>query len=160
MGFKFRPLLYISVLFILIACKKEKPTPVTPLNQAPKPAQAAMLYISAFSEFPAEIEGCSCNFSNDSLDYSAQKFIYMNDFKQTSFLKVNGVLTKFTETSRKDVDSLNVISTYNNTDYEMIIKMEDKGKHGPESSIKTGTIKLTDKNGKTLEKAFYGECGC
>jgi hypothetical protein len=84
----------------------------------------------------------------------------MNDFAQTSFLKVNGVLTKFDQTDFKKIDSLNIIAKYKGDSYEMIIESKDGIQKGYETALKTGTIKLTDKNGKTIIKTFYGECGC
>jgi hypothetical protein len=42
----------------------------------------------------------------------------------------------------------------------MTIESKDGIQNGDETWLKTGTIKLTDKNGKTITKTFYGECGC
>jgi hypothetical protein len=118
------------------------------------------LTIDTFSTFPPEIDGCSCYFSNDSTEFKKREYIYMNDYAQTSFLKVNGVLTKFTQADFKEIDSLNIIAIYKSDSYEMTIESKDGIQNGDETWLKTGTIKLTDKNGKTITKTFYGECGC
>jgi hypothetical protein len=118
------------------------------------------LTIDTFSTFPPEIDGCSCYFSNDSTEFKKREYIYMNDYAQTSFLKVNGVLTKFTQTDFKEIDSLNIKAIYQSDSYEMTIESKDGIQNGDETWLKTGTIKLTDKNGKTITKTFYGECGC
>jgi hypothetical protein len=157
---KTKPHYYIIALLLVIACKQEAPAPVAPINTAPEPEAPSMLYISSFTDLPAEIDSCSSLFSNDSLDYSQQKYIYVDDYAKTSFLKVNGVLTKFIEVSHVDIDSLNFTATYKSDDYEMNINAKQIRKVDLESFTKTGTIKLSDKTGKTLEKTFYGECGC
>lgn len=84
----------------------------------------------------------------------------MNDYAQTSFLKINGVLTKFTQTDFKEIDSTLTIAKAKNDKYEMTIETKDGKQNGDETYLKTGTIKLTDKNGTTITKTFYGECGC
>jgi hypothetical protein len=116
--------------------------------------------IDTFSTFPPEIDGCSCYFSNDSTEFKKREYIYMNDFAQTSFLKINGVLTKFTQIEFKEIDSVNVKAKYKSNDYEMTIDSKDGMRNGDETWLKTGTIRLTNKKGETLTKTFYGECGC
>jgi hypothetical protein len=118
------------------------------------------LTIDTFSTFPPEIDGCSCYFSNDSTEFKKGEYVYMNDYAQISFLKINGVLTKFTQTDFKEIDSLNVKAKYQNDNYEMTIDVKDGIQNGDETWLKTGIIKLTDKKGKTVTKTFYGECGC
>jgi hypothetical protein len=118
------------------------------------------LIIDTFSTFPLEIDGCSCYFSNDSIEFKKGEYVYMNDYAQTSFLKINGVLTKFTQTDFKEIDSLRVKAKYKSDNYEITIDTKDGIQNGDETWLKTGTIKLTDKKGKTVTKTFYGECGC
>jgi len=118
------------------------------------------LTIDTFSTFPPEIDGCSCYFSNDSAEFKKGKYIYLNDYAQTSFLKINGVLTKFAQTDSKEIDSLKVKANYISDNYEMTIESKDGMRNGDETWLKTGTIKLTGKEGETITKTFYGECGC
>lgn len=118
------------------------------------------LTIDTFSTFPPEIDGCSCYFSNDSTEFKKGEYIYMNDYAQTSFLKINGVLTKFTQTDFKEVNKTTTVAKAKSEKYEMTIKVFDGIQNGDETWLKTGTIKLTNKSGKTITKTFYGECGC
>lgn len=37
-----------------------------------------------------------------------RQYIYMNNYGQTSFLTINGVITRFTQVEFKEIDSLNV----------------------------------------------------
>lgn len=118
------------------------------------------LTIDTFKTFPTEIDGCSCYFSNDSTEFKKGEYIYMNDFAEISFLKINGVLTKFKQTEFKEVDKTTRIAKAKSDKYEMSIEIHDGIQSGDETWLTTGTIKLTDKTGKTISKTFYGECGC
>jgi hypothetical protein len=118
------------------------------------------LTIDTFSTFPPEIDGCSCYFSNDSTEFNKNEYIYMNDFAQTSFLKINGVLTKFTETDFKKVGKTVTIAKAKSDKYEMAIEVIEGKQSGEETALKSGKIKLTGKNGETITRTFYGECGC
>jgi hypothetical protein len=116
--------------------------------------------IDTFSTFPPEIDGCSCYFSNDSSEFNKGKYIYINDYAQTSFLKINGVLTRFTQTYIKEIDSLSTIANYIGDIYNMTIELKDGIQNGDETWLKSGTINVTDISGNTITKTFYGECGC
>lgn len=127
---------------------------------ANKISNEPILTIDTISTFPPEIDGCSCYFSNDSLEFTKGKYVYMNDFAQTSFLKINGVLTKFTQTEFKEVNKKITVSKARSDKYEMTIEVINGNENGDETSLKSGKIILKDKNGNTITKAFYGECGC
>lgn len=118
------------------------------------------LTIDTFSTFPPEIDGCSCYFSNNSTEFKKDKYIYVNDFAQTSFLKINGVMTKFNQTFFTKVNKTTSIAKAKSNNYEISIEVIEGASNGDETSLITGTIKLKDRSGKTLTKTFYGECGC
>ncbi len=150
---KFLPtFLSLVTLTLLFACGQN--------NADKNVAQTNNIAIDTFSIFPAEIDGCSCYFSNDTTEFKKGKYIYMNDYAETSFLKINGVLIKFTQTDFKEIDSVNIIAKYKSDNYEITIESKDEMQNGDETWLKTGTITLTDKKGKTVTKTFYGECGC
>ncbi len=116
--------------------------------------------IETFSDFPPEIDGCSCYFSNDSTEFNKAEYFYVNNYEQLSFLKINGVLTKFTQTEHQEISETKSITKAKSDQYEMIIEVADSKQNGDETWLKTGTITLTDSNGKAITKVFYGECGC
>lgn len=146
-------------LTFLFACGQSNSCESEPMTDNIKLDDQA-LTIDPFSTFPPEIDGCSCYFSNDSTEFKDGQYIYMNDYAQTSFLKINGVLTKFTQTDFKEIDSLNVKAKYKSDNYQMTIELKNGIQNGDETWLKIGTIKLSDKKGKTIIKTFYGECGC
>jgi catabolite regulation protein CreA len=118
------------------------------------------LTIDTFSTFPPEIDGCSCYFSSDSKDFKKRVYIYMNDYAQISFLKINGILTKFTQTDFKNIDDNTTEAKAVSDDYELIIKVKHGEQSGDETRLQSGLIILTDKKGNKITKTFYGECGC
>ena len=162
--------LSMAILILLFACgqqnkpnKNAEQTDDIPRNDQESDnveTSSREITIDTFSAFPPEIDGCSCYFSNDSIEFKKRHYIYMNNYAETSFLKINGNLTKFTQTNFKQIHSLNTIARYKSDNYEMTIESKNGIQNGDETSLETGTIKLTDKNGKTIRKTFYGECGC
>ncbi len=150
--------LTVIMLTFLFACGQSNTNEKA--NNAVSNTDNRTLSIDTFSTFPPEIDGCSCYFSNDSTELQKHNYIYANDYAETSFLKINGVMIKFTQTDFKEIDSLNVKAKYKSDNYELTIESKDGIQNGDETRLKSGIIKLTDKKGKTLTKTFYGECGC
>jgi len=148
----------ISLIFLFACGQGNSIKNVGQTNNLTTPDQ--VLTIDTFSTFPPEIDGCSCYFSNNSTEFKKGEYIYINDFAEVSFLKINGILTKFTQTEFKNVDKTTTIAKAKSELYEITIEVKEGKQSGEETSLKSGTIKLTDKNGKTITKTFYGECGC
>ena len=116
--------------------------------------------IDTFSTFPNEIVGCSCLFSNDSTEFEQGKYIYMNDYAEISFMKINGILTKFTQTKFKQKDKNTTVEKFISDKYDLTIEVKRGKQNGYESRLQSGTIKLNDKKGNTITISFYGECCC
>ena len=147
------------MLIFLLGCVQNNSNENPQRSNDPQ-TENQILTIDTFSTFPAEIDGCSCYFSNDSSEFKKSHFIYMNDYAQICFVKLNGVLTKFVQIDFKENDSREINAKYKNDSYEIIIESTGAIQNGDETWLQTGTIKVTDKNGKTITKPFYGECGC
>lgn len=157
---KFLPILFMAIILTFLLACRQNSSKKSISQKGSLTTDNQGLTIDTFSTFPPEIDGCSCYFSNDSTEFKKGEYIYMNDLAQTSFLKINGVLTKFAQTDFKEIDSLNLVAKYKSENYEMTIEAKDGTQNGAETGLKTGTIKLTDKSGKSITKKFYGECGC
>ena len=69
----------------------ENKTATVPTNSNPP---AAAISIETFTEFPPEIDGCSCYFSANTSDFKAQKYIYADNYQDTGFMKINGAMVK------------------------------------------------------------------
>lgn len=154
-----KTLLNIVAITVLYSCGKNSSDKT--VNHADNSSiEDQVMTIDTFSTFPPEIDGCSCYFSNDSLEFNNGEYIYMNDYGETSFMKINGVLTKFTQTEFKVIDSLNIKAKYKSDNYEMTIESQNSIQNGDETWLKSGTINLTNDKGEIITKRFYGECGC
>lgn len=140
-------------------CRQVNTTKNSP-SVIPEDRPESVLKLNTFSTFPPEIEGCSCYFSNDSLEFKEGNYIYMNDYGTTSFLKINGVLTRFNQTDYKVGDDKIKYIEGNSEKYKFELEIIDVEKNGDETSLKKGTIILFDKKGNKIIKTFYGECGC
>lgn len=151
--------IFFVVVFVLFAfgCKQTTPGNTQATTTAP---MKEALSIDTFSTFPPEIDGCACYVSSDSSAFNKGVYIYMNDYGKISILKINGVLTKFTETDRKEIGEEKTIIKSKSEEYEMTVEMVNGKQNGDETWLKTGTIKLSKKGSKSISKAFFGECGC
>ncbi len=152
-------LISVLTLVLFIACgqsgSKKEMTEIDQTTNSPP-----SFTIDTFSTFPPEIDGCSCYFSNDSIEFKKGQYIYMNNFREISFLKINNVLTKFTQDSIEQVNPTTTIAKAKSDLYKLSIESIDGIQNGDETWLKTGTIKLKDNSGNILTKTFYGECGC
>lgn len=155
----FIKILFYSALFIIfLSCQNNSLKRTESTNN--KKASEQTVSIDTFSTFPPEIDGCSCYLSKDSIDFKNGAYIYMNDYDKISFLKINGVLTKFTQTNFKQINKSESITKSKSDNYELTIEVRKAKQNGDETSLIEGTIKLKDKNGKIISSSFYGECGC
>ena len=153
--------------FIMIACGQKSENNKTTIDLTSQLiAKTEIIHINetlrvdTFSTFPDEIVGCSCYFSNDSTEFKQGKYIYMNDYAKTSFMKINGVLIKFTQTDFKEKDTATAVATFKSKKYDLTIEVKRGKQNGEETTLQSGTIFLNDRKGKTITKIFYGECGC
>ena len=84
----------------------------------------------------------------------------MNNFAQTSFVKINGQLIRFTEKEHKKLDSIHFKVKFSAKNYKMTLESTIGRQNGDETFLETGTINITDMKGRTISNSFYGECGC
>lgn len=133
----------------------------TTVNSKIKPVPIHFLTIDTFSYIPPDVEGCTCFYSNDSIQHSKRIYIYAANLDSVSYLKINGVLTKFSKVvNTKMVNSSNREVTICNDLYEIIIHSIHGKPLGDEVWEVIGTITLKDKFGNIVRRKFYGDCGC
>jgi len=148
----------ISVFAFIYSCSpsSSKKSTQSDSTKTEKP----IIVLDTFSTFPADIVGCSCYFSRDSVDFNHEKYIYMNDLADISYLKINGNLIKFKQTEHKQIDQDHSTSEATSDLFKLTIKVTRGKSVGYEVSSQTGTITVTDKSGKSITTEFYGVCGC
>jgi hypothetical protein len=157
-------LLRYCVLILIIgnfaSCKQQSVKKEIPKTKVESTITSQTLTLESFTDIPPEIDGGACYFSNDSAEFEHKKYIYVNDFAETSFLKINGKLIRFQQTEYKDIKHKTVKVKAVSKEYLLEIEMTDLDKSSYETTLKTGTIILSDKNGQSIKKSFYGSCGC
>lgn len=143
---------------LIISCQKENKvlqTEATETSVTPK----KRIILESFTEYPPETDGCSCTFASDSTAYSQDKHIYVNDFADVSFVKINGKLLEFRQTSNIKKDS-HTVAKYKAENYIMTVTVKYSRDTRDESEIMAGLIEIEDNKGNKTEQPFYGECGC
>ena len=156
-------ILILIILAITISCKNAEINQKSIIEKDSirysKKVVAKRIKLENFTNFPPEIDGCSCYFSKDSTDFSKEQYIFANDFAETSFLKINGKFIKFTQISKIDMKTYEKVK-YQSEKYEMNLELKHGKQSGDETSLQSGTLNVKDKNGNETETEFYGECGC
>jgi len=105
--------------------------------------------LTAIDGFPDEIDGCSCYFSKDSLDFKNRKYLYLdNYYSGVALVKINNEIIK--------ID----LEDETKSDFQVEIIFETDEKTSSEVWWKTGIIKVTMPDGQVLTELFVGECGC
>lgn len=114
--------------------------------------------IETFTDFPPEVDGCSCYLSAGESDLKAGKYIYVDNREEFASMKINGTMTKFNRLEEKEVSKNHWVKKFENKNYELVVDITQSGSNGP--FPQKGTIKLTRKGGQTITKDVNGECGC
>ena len=119
------------------------------------------IIIGTFGEkqTPKEIEGCSSFFYLSESDKKLNKYLYVNDFAQTSFIKVNNQLVKFTLIKNYPVGKTDVY-LYKNGKTQLKVEVKTKKATGDENMVVTGTMTVQDQYGKKIALNFIGNSGC
>lgn len=124
---------------------------------------SSKLSIDTFTEIPQEIAGCSCFYSIDSTEFKQLKYIYVSDFNELSYMKINGKILQFKQTNqnRKEDGTLEITATCN--PYKLFISVKSisgENEQNEEYSREVGTIVIKDDKGNSVTKTLYGSCGC
>lgn len=167
---------WIALFFIcfMVACGSTESTteeasetsPVAENNEAGTVEEGAekepaTLELEPFAEFPEEIDGCSCYFSQDQESFDNNKFIYVDNFEDQAYVILNGEKCTFqlSEEDTGDETSIKKMGTYQ--DYEMIIELKDTQEESDQEIWKkAGTLTIQANDGDQLVLKISGECGC
>lgn len=122
--------------------------------QAQKVDTTKEIHLESFSDFPEEIDGCSCYFSISKDELKNRNYIFINDFGNIAFIKIDGNLIRF-ELTNHDND----IYIYNYNDYTMKVEIIKRKFIDSELELEKGIITIDTPKGE-LKQKFIGECGC
>jgi hypothetical protein len=150
---------YIICVSIFISCSNEN-SQAQQNNSNKSEHQSLALDLTPFSYIPPQIKGCTCFLSTNEQEFKKKQYIYVNDYVITSYVSINGVMTKFIMLNFNYKDSDNSVANYKSSQYEMKVEVKHLNDTGKKKRKKTGKITINSKDGKTLTKTFYGECNC
>jgi hypothetical protein len=146
----------IILLTSLFACKQNnsKKAQLTN-NDSP---ENKPIHMDTFSVSP-EMNDCSCFFATDSAANQEGAYILAYDLATTAFMKINGVIIKFNQTEYSVVGD-GSITKFKSEDYELLLETGDVRELDPSSTLQSGSIRVTHKDGTVAVTPFYGWCGC
>ncbi len=156
----------LTSLLVLAACKKDETIAnsqaintdsVTVSQNKPVASSVTAFRLGTFG-FPPEAEGCSCYFSENREELENQNYIYVDDYGNNAFLKINRKQVKI-KMNEGDFDPDNFSKTISNDDYTVKINGK-KVNELEEVMMFQGTMTVENKNGESVTTPIYGECGC
>jgi hypothetical protein len=151
----FLPILSAIIIFTgLFACRQNNSAETS----LPDSLKKQTLSLDTFSNFP-EVNNCSCFFSADSTAYQKQTYLLAYDLATTAFMKINGVMIKFTQTEYAVVDKSSV-TKFKSDEYELLLETGDVRELNTTSTVQSGSIRVTNMDGVVVIIPFYGQCGC
>lgn len=117
---------------------------------------AKTIQLEPFSDFPNEIDGCSCCFSKSQEEYKKKMYVFVNDFAVLAFVKIDGKLIRF---ELQNHDENRNIYYYIHNDDKMKVEIIKKTTNEDEIVVIEGLITIDTLKGNVKQK-FIGECGC
>ncbi|MGZ5197547.1 MAG: hypothetical protein ACXWVZ_06570 [Kaistella sp.] len=108
---------------------------------------------------PAEVEGCSCYFAENKANYENEKYVYVDDYGKSAYIKIDGKMIKI-PMQEDDLDPSNFTKNIENSDYKINLSGK-KINEMDETMMFQGTMTVKDKKtGDRFSTPIYGECGC
>ncbi|WP_373797555.1 hypothetical protein [Kaistella sp.] len=164
-----KKLMIIASLMMMFSCKKEeqiiesKPLTTDSLKVETDSMNVGtsetlnQINLETFG-FPAEVNGCSCYFSKNKEDFDQEKYIYIDDYGNNAYLKIDGKTVKI-KMKEGDFDPDNFSKVIKNEEISVTIQGK-KVNELEEVMMFEGTMTVENKNGEKTITPIYGECGC
>ena len=162
-----KKLMIIASLMMLFSCKKEEQiseSKVLKTDSLILEKDSAMVLASSNEinletfGFPPEVDGCSCYFSKNKEDFDEEKYVYIDDYGNSAYLKVAGKLVKI-KMEEGDFDPDDFSKEIKNEEFTISIKGK-KVNELEEVMMFQGTMTVENKKGEKTVTPIYGECGC
>lgn len=164
-----KKLMIIASLMMLFSCKKEEQiTESKPLTTDSLKVETDSMNVGTAETlnqinletfgFPAEVNGCSCYFSKNKEDFDQEKYIYIDDYGNNAYLKIDGKTVKI-KMKEGDFDPDNFSKVIENEEISVTIQGK-KVNELEEVMMFEGTMTVENKKGEKTITPIYGECGC
>ena len=164
-----KKLMIIASLMMLFSCKKEEQiTESKPLTTDSLQVETDSMNVGTAETlnqinletfgFPAEVNGCSCYFSKNKEDFDQEKYVYIDDYGNNAYLKIDGKTVKI-KMKEGDFDPDNFSKVIKNEEISVTIQGK-KVNELEEVMMFEGTMTVENKKGEKTITPIYGECGC
>ena len=110
-----------------------------------------------FSEFPPEIDGCSCYFSGNKEDFKQGDYLFISNYEKLAFVKIEDELIRFKMIEEKE-ESYNTI-WQDEGGRIMVLETVEMGQVD-ETWQYEGVLTLMKENIPIYKRTINGECGC
>lgn len=161
-----KKVLIIASLMMLFSCKKEEKISenkkttdslIVVNDSANVVGNSNQIHLETFG-FPPEVNGCSCYFAKTKEDFDQEKYVYIDDYGNSAFLKIDGKTVKI-KMEEGDFDPENFSKVIKNNEYSVTIQGK-KVNELEEVMMFQGTMTVENKKGEKTITPIYGECGC
>ena len=154
---------FLTFLIIcLFGCNSSSSSTVTKEvnDQSTSSLKLKELKIQVIDEWPSEIEGCSCYFSLNENGFKNTQYIFISDYQELAFMKINGQLERFKLAEpESETFSGKMIEIWKSDNFELILETHQLGQVDETWQYK-GILTLKSKDGANIDQEIYGECGC
>ena len=108
---------------------------------------------------PAEVEGCSCYFSENKEQFDNEKYVFVDDYGKYAYFKLDQKMIKI-PIKEDGFEPANFSKNFENADYKVSItgtKIDEMD----ETMMFQGKMTVENiKSGEITSTPIYGECGC
>ncbi|MFC6267290.1 hypothetical protein [Frigoriflavimonas asaccharolytica] len=163
---KFNLVIILLSLLVVFSCKKDKEiltdeVPSTEMVEdsmiVQDSSEMGSNTIQTFAS-PPEIQGCSSKFAANESDFKQGKFVYVDDYGNTAFVKINNKIVKISM-EEGDFDPSDISKTLKSETGVVTMKGQQIKQVG-ESTYFKGEMTIENKNGTKNTTPIYGKCGC
>lgn len=118
--------------------------------------------VTAFSEIPEELQGCSFVFSKSKEAYLNNKFLYFDDMGENAIISIDNKIQKLRKKSTFiEGEDENEITVYSNDLYSVYVGSKVYiGETEEEGQVYSALLVITDNKGNKVKVELYGEGGC
>ena len=108
---------------------------------------------------PAEVEGCSCYFSENKEQFGNEKYVFVDDYGKNAYFKLDQKMIKI-PINEDGFEPANFSKNFENADYKVSITGK-KIDEMDETMMFQGKMTVENiKSGEITSTPIYGECGC
>ncbi len=162
----FKTLGFVIVFFAITGCTKKENVTETDFTDSlsiENPVVEDSIIVPELSlqtfGFPQEVEGCSCYFAENKTDFEKENFLYVDDYGNSAYIKVDRKLIKI-PMEEGDFDPSNFNKNIENEDYSISMSGR-KTDEGDETMQFEGVMTVKEKKtGREFTSSVFGECGC